>query len=312
MSASAIVNATAIVLSAAVTDNVGVTQVQFLIDGNAVTGTVETSPSKELFTLSLPTNLFASGEHRLVARAWDDAGNSTDSAAINFTVGSPAPAPGVPPLTVSASSSGNFGLIKLAAVASANVPNGVYSVRFFVDGQDVGRADPDLESTSANHYALLFDATGLGGGRHRLVARAIDKQNNFLDSAEVFFDVDIAAGVVEAEPNNSVATATAVPTEIRQISGHLGEGRNSDYFRLTVLAGRTLRIDMLTPGYQFLFMHFLDAEGKDIGSDMSKFKTTNTIIYTQGALDGDVYVWVTSGLDAPGNDGKYNLMLSYP
>ena len=68
-------------ISATATDNVGVSQVEFLVDG-VVKGTDASSP----YSFAWDTTTAANGSHTLTARATDGASNSTTSAAVTVTV----------------------------------------------------------------------------------------------------------------------------------------------------------------------------------------------------------------------------------
>ncbi|MFG6465266.1 CehA/McbA family metallohydrolase [Roseateles sp. BYS87W] len=70
-----------ITLFAQATDNVGVTKVEFWVDGT-LKGTDTTAP----YSLALDSKLLSNGAHSLVAKAFDAAGNSTSSTAVNFNV----------------------------------------------------------------------------------------------------------------------------------------------------------------------------------------------------------------------------------
>ena len=70
-----------ITLSATAADNVGVTKVEFYIDG-ALVGTDTTSPYSITYNSALLTN----GSHGLVAKAYDAAGNVGTSTTVTFTV----------------------------------------------------------------------------------------------------------------------------------------------------------------------------------------------------------------------------------
>ena len=69
-----------ITLSATATDNVGVTKVEFYIDG-ALVGTDTTSP----YSVTYNSASLANGTHSLVAKAYDAAGNIGSSTAVSFT-----------------------------------------------------------------------------------------------------------------------------------------------------------------------------------------------------------------------------------
>jgi hypothetical protein len=68
-------------LNATASDNVGVTRVDFLVDG-----TLKGSDSSSPYALGLNSTSLSNGTHSLVARAFDAAGNSRDSSAVSFSV----------------------------------------------------------------------------------------------------------------------------------------------------------------------------------------------------------------------------------
>lgn len=70
-----------VTLSALASDNIGVTKVEFWVDG-ALKGTDTTSP----YSQTLDSLTLANGSHSLVAKAFDAAGNSTSSTAVNFNI----------------------------------------------------------------------------------------------------------------------------------------------------------------------------------------------------------------------------------
>lgn len=77
-----------IALTASASDNVGVTRVEFFVDG-ALKGSDSSAP----YALSLDSTTLSNGTHSLVARAFDAAGNSKDSAAVSFSVSNTGPLP---------------------------------------------------------------------------------------------------------------------------------------------------------------------------------------------------------------------------
>jgi hypothetical protein len=70
-----------ITFSATASDNVGVTRVDFLVDGT-VQGSATTSP----YTFAFDSTTIANGSHSLTAKAYDAAGNVGTSSAVSFTV----------------------------------------------------------------------------------------------------------------------------------------------------------------------------------------------------------------------------------
>ena len=162
-----------ITLSATASDNVGVTNVEFYVDG-VLKGTDSTSP----YALALDSTTLTNGSHTLTAKAFDAAGNSSTSTAFAFSVNNSTADTTAP--TVSASQTGSSGTITLSATASDNV--GVTNVEFYVDGVLKG-ADP------GSPYSLTMDSTTLSDGSHNLTAKAFDAAGNNTTSTAVSFSV---------------------------------------------------------------------------------------------------------------------------
>jgi Ca2+-binding RTX toxin-like protein len=68
-------------VQASASDNVGVTKVEFYVDG-----TLQGSDPSSPYSLSLDTSALANGSHSLVAKAYDAAGNIANSSAISINV----------------------------------------------------------------------------------------------------------------------------------------------------------------------------------------------------------------------------------
>ncbi len=170
-----------ITLSATASDNVGVSKVEFYVDGVLV-GTDTTAA----YSMTLDSTTLANGSHTLTAKAFDAAGNSTTSAAVGFSISNTS-ADAIAP-TVSASESGGSGTITLSATASDNV--GVTNVEFYVDGALKG-----ADATSP--YSMTLDSTTLANGSHTLTAKGYDAAGNIGTSSAVAFSVDNSAPPVE-------------------------------------------------------------------------------------------------------------------
>ncbi|WP_457336232.1 Ig-like domain-containing protein [Rhizobacter sp. P5_C2] len=309
VSASATVSTKAVALTALATDNVGVTSVSFIVDGGSIPASVQKSPSDGSYTSSLQIEQIPSGTHSFVAVAVDAAGNSTTSAEAGFTVGTPIGAPGsndtVPP-TITAAVQGNFGLIKLTAIAKDETR--LFGVDFLVDGQLTGTwaSLHYLSSDPADQYYVLFDTTTLSPGAHTVVARARDLANHTTLSDEIVLNVDPAAGLTETEPNNTRATANAVPAGQLQISGTLkneteviGSSKivhtDSDYYQLTIPTGQTLTVSMLTPQHQGFSVSIVDANGDKLSGE-SEWPSSGEVrvAYKNGAAARDVWIRLSS------------------
>lgn len=162
-----------ITLNATASDNVGVTSVEFFIDGIS-----RGSDSSAPYSLSFNSTALSNGSHSLTATARDAAGNSKTSTAVSFSVNNTT-ADTTPP-SVSASESGTSGTITLSASASDNV--GVSKVEFYIDNVLKG-------SDSTSPYSMTLDSTTLSNASHALVAKAYDAANNVGTSATVNFSI---------------------------------------------------------------------------------------------------------------------------
>ncbi|PIX61726.1 MAG: hypothetical protein COZ47_00400 [Lysobacterales bacterium CG_4_10_14_3_um_filter_64_11] len=164
-------------LTATASDNVGVTRVDFLVDG-VVKGSDATSP----YAINLDSTTLSDGDHTLVAKAYDAAGNVGTSATVNFMVSNAGGGTSdTTPPTATATANGNSGSIALTATASDNV--GVTRVEFLVDGALTG-------TDTSNPYAFALDSQTLSNGVHTLVAKAYDAAGNSGSSPVVSFTID--------------------------------------------------------------------------------------------------------------------------
>ncbi|WP_225409655.1 extracellular catalytic domain type 1 short-chain-length polyhydroxyalkanoate depolymerase [Stigmatella hybrida] len=170
-------------ITANATDNVGVAQVQFLVDGTPV-GTDTTPPYEATWNSAAAAN----GTHALVARAFDAAGNSTASSTVSVTVSGGISDTTAPTVALTSPSSGAtlFGSVNLTATASDNI--GVSRVDFLVDGAVVGQGTP-----SGSTYTLTWNTAAVSAGTHTVGARAFDAAGNSAQSASVSVTVDAAA-----------------------------------------------------------------------------------------------------------------------
>jgi hypothetical protein len=325
VSASATVSTETVTLTALATDNVGVTSVTFIVDGGSIQASVQKSPSDGSYTSSLAIGLVSNGTHSLVAVAVDAAGNSTTSAAAGFTVGTPVGAPGssdtVPP-TITAAVQGHFGLVKLTAIAKDETR--LFGVDFMVDGQLTGSGASlhYLDSDPADQYYVLFDTTALSPGAHTVVARARDLANHTTLSDEIVLNIDPAAGLAETEPNNTLATANAVASVQLPIYGTLkneteaiGDSKivhtDSDYYKLTIPAGQTLTVRMLTPQHQFFYVSIVDANDDKLSGNAAWPSSGEvSVAYTNGAAARDVWIRLSSGPLDFETHNQYTLTLS--
>jgi hypothetical protein len=108
-----------VTLSATATDNVGVTGIQFMLDGINLGGVVNgAGPS---FALSWDSKTAGNGSHLLSATALDAAGNTGVSSAVSISVNNSAPPPPPPP-----SGGGSVALNSWTAIKAHGVPAQIY------------------------------------------------------------------------------------------------------------------------------------------------------------------------------------------
>jgi len=181
-----------ITLAATASDNVGVSKVEFYVDG-ALKATDTTSP----YSATLDSTTLANASHALVAKAYDAANNVGTSSTVSFTI-SNATSDTTPP-TVAASESGSSGTITMAATASDNV--GVSKVEFYVDGA--------LKATdTTSPYSATLDSTTLSNASHALVAKAYDAAGNVGTSSSVAFTISNTTTSSELVVNGGFESGT--------------------------------------------------------------------------------------------------------
>jgi len=158
---------TPITLTANASDSDGsITSVQFF-DGTTAIGSADTSAP-----YSVTWTPAAAGTHALTARATDNCGLSTSSAAVTVTISTPTgdTQPPTVAFTAPASLADNLaGSLQITASATDNV--GVASVEFQVDGASVG-------TDTSSPYAATVDTTLYASGQHVLRVRASDAAGN--------------------------------------------------------------------------------------------------------------------------------------
>ena len=169
-------------VTASASDNVGVTSVDFYIDGG-LAGTDTTSP----YSYSWNTASVANGSHSIFSRAHDAAGNVGTSSTVNVTVNNTVPDTTPPTTSITAPSNGSTvsGTVAVTASASDNV--GVTSVAFYIDG---GLASTDTTSP----YSYSWDTTAVANGSHSIFSRAYDAAGNVGTSSTVNVTVNNSTG----------------------------------------------------------------------------------------------------------------------
>jgi hypothetical protein len=188
-----------VTVSANAADNVGVTRVEFYVNG-ALAGTDAAAP----YQYSWNTATRANGAATLFAKAFDAAGNSTQSASVTVTVANvvaPPPDTTKPTVNIASPTSGNVaGTVTVSANAADNV--GVIRVEFYVNGALAG-------TDAAAPYQYSWNTAARANGSATLYAKAFDAAGNATQSASVTVMVANAAGTPPADttkPTVSIAS----------------------------------------------------------------------------------------------------------
>jgi hypothetical protein len=168
-------------VTASASDNIGVSGVQFRLDGANLGSEDTASP----YTISWNTTTATNGSHTLSAVARDAAGNTGVSTGISVTVNNAdttSPTVSVTVPTSGATVSGSS--ITLSATASDNI--GVVGVRFRIDGANVGTED------TSSPYSITWNSTTVTNGSHTVSAVARDAAGNTTTSSNVTITVNNA------------------------------------------------------------------------------------------------------------------------
>ena len=188
-------------VTASASDNVGVTRVEFYVNG-----ALQYTDSSTPYLYSWNTTSIASGAYTVSAKAYDAAGNVGSSSNVSVTVLNDTTAP-----VVSLSSPGNnstlSGTVAVTASASDNV--GVTRVEFYGDGAL-------LSAGNVAPYSYSWNTTLLANGSHTLSAKAYDATGNVGQSATFTVAVnnqvpDTTAPAVGSFSLPATSTALSVP-----------------------------------------------------------------------------------------------------
>lgn len=214
-SAGASVSGT-VTVSATASDNVGVSSVQFLLDGVSLGSADTASP----YAISWTTTGISNGSHVLSAVARDAAGNVATSSGITVTVSNQTGDTTAPTVSLSAPSSGATvtGTVTVSASASDNV--GVTSVQFTLDGVNLGSAD------TSSPYSISWTTTSATNGSHVLRAIARDAAGNVTTSGSrtvtVSNSADTTLPSVSMSAPSSGATVSGTVTVSASASDNVG------------------------------------------------------------------------------------------
>ena len=201
-------------MTATATDSVGMTGVQFNLDGvnlgPAVTG------AGPAYSISWNTAAVANGPHTLNAVATDAAGN-TAAGSISVTMYNTPPT-----VSMTAPASGSYvngGVITVSATATDSA--GVTGVQFKLDGVNLGAVVTGVGPA----YSVSWNSAGVANGPHTLSAVATDAAGNTATaSVPVTMDttppaVSVTAPASGSYVNGGVITVSATATDSAGVTG---------------------------------------------------------------------------------------------
>ena len=185
-------------VNATASDNVGVTSVQFQVDGANFSAPATAAPYSVPWTTTTATN----GSHTITAVARDAAGNSRTSIAVTVNIANDITPPSVS-TTAPANGATVSNTVTVSASASDNV--GVASVQFQIDGANLGAPD------TAAPYSASWNTTTVTNGSHTITAVARDAAGNSRTSAAAAVTV---SNSVAAPSSPSTGIATLYPGDV--------------------------------------------------------------------------------------------------
>jgi subtilisin family serine protease len=173
-----------VTVAADASDDLGVTQVEFFVNGNSIGTDLDGADG---WTAGWDTSTGADGAYVITAVATDTAGQTGTSAAINVTVDNVDDAPAV---SIASPANGSTVSGVVAVSANASDDGGISQVEFFVNGTSIGTG-----VTSGDSWTGTWDTTLWADGSYELWAVATDSGEQMTTSA-----------VITVQVNNSVPT----------------------------------------------------------------------------------------------------------
>jgi hypothetical protein len=160
-----------VTISANASDNVGVTSVQFKLDGGILGSALTKSP----YTLSWSTTGVANGTHTLSATASDAAGNQA-TASVSVTVNNPMPTPG-PTVTLTSPTNG----ASYDAPATINLSASVTADGYTITAVQFYNGSTLLGQSTTAPYS--FSWNNVAAGSYSLSAKAVYDTGSTVASA---------------------------------------------------------------------------------------------------------------------------------
>jgi len=184
-------------VAASASDAVGVTKVEFYVNG-----ILQATDTVAPYVYSWNTSVLASGTYTLMTKAYNAAGNVSQSSNVMVSTVNDTTAPTVS-LTAPGNSSTLSGTVAITASASDNI--GVSKVEFYSNGTL-------LFAGNVTPYTYNWNTASVANGSYTLTAKAYDNAGNIGQSSSVLVTVlnNAAAPTVTAFTMPTTASSTVV------------------------------------------------------------------------------------------------------
>jgi hypothetical protein len=183
-----------IVATANASDNIGVTKVEFYVDG-----TLKATDTVSPYSASIDTAALTNGTRSFTARAYDAANLSTTSTAASVTVNNVVTPPSdtTPPVvSVSAPAASSTVSGTITVTANASDASGIKQVQFYVDNV--------LKSTDTTApYSFSLDTTTLSNASHAFKAVATDNSTNANQTTSATINATVSNSVLKPADINA-------------------------------------------------------------------------------------------------------------
>lgn len=181
----------AVNLAATASDDLGIIEVRFYVDG-VLLATDATAPYGATWNSASASN----GSHTLLALAVDTAGQQAQQG-LSVTVSNPPP--DLPPsVTITAPAAGAVVTGSVGLAASASDDLGVRAVQFYMDGQLIG-----VDSNAP--YSVTWNSLTVSNGLHTLNVLAIDTASQSASAARSFSVSNRPAGFLSSYASMTLA-----------------------------------------------------------------------------------------------------------
>lgn len=255
-------------LSASATDDIGVTNVEFHIDG-VLRGSDNTAP----YSITYNSIGLGNGTHALTARAFDAAGNNATSAEVDFSINNVAPV---------ANFAANVSGLTASFTDSSFDMDGTIASRSwdFGDGTNSATTNPNHTYPVAGTYTVTLtvtDNTGLTSTKTQVINVGSDLVQTYRNTTDV------------AIVDNTTVTSSIV------VSGRAGKAPNATPVEVNIIHTYTgdLKVDLIAPDGSVYVLH------NRIGGSIDNIVKTYSVNLSTETING---TWKLRVNDNAGGD----------